>query len=444
MTDYTDFVSYLIDTAKKEGAEIVEVINVAASSISAQTRLGKLEHYESSESLGFGLRVIIGNKQSIVSSSDYNLASVNPLIKRAVDMAQVALADPFLTVSTTEQYVNSCPDLEIFDASEPSKEWLIDTALATEQAALDQENVTNSEGASASHSHSEKIFATSNGFFKSYQSSYNNISMSAVAGKDADMQTDYYYSSARFVKDLEKPNFIGAQAGRLTAAKLYPKKLATSKMPVIFDPRVAQSLLANFANSINGASIARGTSFLKDGLHQQIFNKNINIVDDPHISKGLSSRPFDGEGVAGRKLTLVKDGVLQSWVLDLRSAKQLSMVTTGHAARGLSSPPHPSVSNLYIEKGSCSKEDLMQDIKEGLYVTDLFGMGINPITGDYSQGASGFKIENGAITYPVSEITIADNLRVMFQKIIAANDLVFKYGINSPTLRVDNMTIAGT
>jgi PmbA protein len=258
------------------------------------------------------------------------------------------------------------------------------------------------------------------------------------------MERDYDFSSAHHLADLGDPQAVGRRAAERTLKRLNPRKVKSQAVPVVYDPRVSNSLIGHLAGAINGVSIARGTSFLKDKMGQHIFPAGTRVVDDPHIVRGVRSKPFDGEGVANRAMNLIEDGMLKTWLLDSASARQLGLTTTGHAARGTGGPPSPSVSNLYLVPGKVTPEELIADIAEGFYVTELIGMGVNGVTGDYSRGAAGFWIENGKITYPVSEVTIAGNLNAMFAEIRRANDLVFKYGTNAPTLRIEGMTVAGS
>jgi len=257
------------------------------------------------------------------------------------------------------------------------------------------------------------------------------------------MERDYDYSGAVYAEDLRSPEDIGRTAGEKAVRRLNPKKVETAQVPVVYDSRASRSLISHFAAAVNGSSIARDTSFLKDSMGELVFNEGITLVDDPHRRRGLRSKPFDAEGVANQRREVIQDGRLTTWFLDLRSSRQLGLETTGHAARSTGSPPGPSATNLYIEAGNASPEDLIKDIDSGFYVTELIGFGVNGLTGDYSRGASGFWIENGEIAYPVSEMTIAGNLKDMFLNLTPANDLIFRYGVDAPTLRVDGMTIAG-
>lgn len=257
------------------------------------------------------------------------------------------------------------------------------------------------------------------------------------------MERDYDYSSARFVEDLEDAATVGARAARRTLKRLGAKKVSSGNVPVVFDPRVGKGMLSTFASAINGAAVARGTTFLKDAMGTDVFSEQVTIVDDPHMVRGRASKLFDAEGVGGKKCTLAEKGMLKNWLLDVRSANQLGLETTAHASRGVASPPSPSPTNLYMEAGTHTPQELMADIVSGFYVTETFGMGVNVVTGDYSQGASGFWIEKGELAYPVSEVTIAGRLSEMFRQLIPANDLEFRYAINTPTLRIDRMMLAG-
>jgi PmbA protein len=257
------------------------------------------------------------------------------------------------------------------------------------------------------------------------------------------MERDYDYSTAIFAADLADPAAIGKSAGERAVKRLGAKKMPTCRCPVVFDPRVARGFISHLLGSISGPSIARGTSFLKDRLGERIFPEAITIIDDPHRRRGLRSKPFDGEGIGNRRRAIIDKGVLTTWLLDLRSSRQLGLQTTGHAARGTASPPSPSATNVWIEPGALSPKELIADIESGLYVTEMMGMGVNGVTGDYSRGAAGFWIDKGEIAFPVSEMTVAGNLKDIFARLIAANDLEFKAGADAPTLRVDDLTVAG-
>jgi PmbA protein len=303
--------------------------------------------------------------------------------------------------------------------------------------------VTNSEGGGASFSRTGIALATSDGFFGRYAGTSSGVGVSVVAGEGTNMERDYDHASARHASDLTSPQAIGRSAGERTVKRLGPRKVKSQAVPIVYDPRVSGGLLGHFVGAISGSSIARGVSFLKDMLEKQVFSSAINIVDDPHRKRGLRSKPFDGEGVANRRWALIENGVLKTWLLESASARQLGLATTGHAARGTGGPPMPAPTNLYMAAGPLTPQALMADIKQGFYVTELIGMGVNGVTGDYSRGAAGFWIENGEIAYPVSEITIAGNLKDMFRELSPANDLEFKHATNAPTVRIEGMTVAG-
>jgi PmbA protein len=303
--------------------------------------------------------------------------------------------------------------------------------------------VTNSEGADAGFARYTIALAASNGFAGEYVRTSHSISATALAGQGTGMERDYDYSTAVHLRDLEDAAEIGRRAGDKAVARLNPRRPKTARIPVIFDPRVANSLLGHLAAAINGAAVARGTSFLTDRLGQRVMPQGITVLDDPTRRRGLRSRPFDGEGMKGERRAIVEDGVLTTWILDWRSARQLGMASTGHASRGTSGPPGPAPSNLWLAPGAMSPAALMADIREGLYVTEMIGMGVNGVTGDYSRGAAGFMIRDGALAEPVSEITIAGNLKDIFLHLTPADDLQFRRGTDAPTLRVEGLTLAG-
>jgi PmbA protein len=316
-------------------------------------------------------------------------------------------------------------------------------ARRTEDAARAVDGVTNSEGAQASWGYARLALVGSNGFAGSYASTNTALGVSVLAGTGTAMERDYELAHAVYAEDLDQPETVGRKAGERAVRRLGPRKVASARAPVVYDPRIAGGVVRHLAAGINGNAVARGTSFLKDRMGERIFPAAITIVDDPYRRRGLRSRPFDGEGVAGERRQVVAEGRLTTWILDLRTARQLGLESTGHATRAPSSPPSPTTSNLYLEPGRQTPPELIADIESGLYVTELLGFGVNMVTGDYSRGAGGFWIENGEIAYPVSELTIAGNLKDMFAHLTAADDLEFRYGVNAPTLRIDGMTVAG-
>ncbi len=433
----------LIRAAKRAGADAADALIVESIASSVSYRMGELEDVERAESADLGLRVFVGQRVSFVSSTDLTKGALDELPQRAVAMARLAPEDKFAMLAPKELLAQDFPKLDIEDPNEPSADTLIARAKDAEAAAMAVPGVTNSEGGGASFGRSAVTLATSEGFFGSYAGTSHSVGVSVLSGEGTGMERDYESASARHSSDLDSSADIGKRAGERAVKRLNPRRVKSQSVPVVFDPRVSAGLLGHFAGAISGASIARGVSFLKEFMGKPVFAPGITIIDDPHRIRGQRSKPFDGEGVRNQKRAIIEDGVLTTWLLDCSSAKQLGLTSTGHAARGTGGPPSPSTTNFYMEAGKLSPDELMADIREGLYLTELMGMGVNGVTGDYSRGAAGFWIENGKIAYPVSEITIASNLKEMFRNLTPANDLVFRYGTNAPTLRVEGMTIAG-
>jgi PmbA protein len=444
MTDRISLLEDLIAKAKRLGAEAADAVVFGSVSASVSYRLGKLEEVERSESSDLGLRVFIGKRQAAVASTDLSERALNALAERAVAMARETPEDRYCGLAPRELLAKTWPSLDLEDAHEPPAERLVELAKNCEGAAREVKGITNSEGASAGWGRGAVALVTSEGFAGTYASTSVSVSVSVLAGEGTHMERDYDFSSAHHLADLGDPQAVGRNAAERTLRRLNPRKVKSQSVPVVYDPRVSNSIIGHLAGAINGVSIARGTSFLKDKMGQRIFPAGARVVDDPHIVRGVRSKPFDGEGVANRTMNLIEDGVLKTWLLDSASARQLGLTTTGHAARGTGGPPSPSVSNLYLVPGKATPDELIGDIAEGFYVTELIGMGVNGVTGDYSRGAAGFWIENGKIAYPVSEVTIAGHLNAMFAALRPANDLIFKYGTNAPTLRIEGMTVAGS
>ena len=433
--------SDLIARAKTAGADAADAMYAEGTSLSVGKRLGKIEELDRAEGRDVGLRVFVGRKVAVVSSSALDPAGFPDLAERAVAMARVVPDDQFAELTEATGHEDDSLDLD--DGTEPEAPELLERASAAEDAALAVAGVTNSEGGSASFSRYRVLLVTSAGFQGGYSTTNHSVSAVALAGTGVDMQRDYDFSSKRHLSELDDPAEIGHRAGERAVARLNPGRPATAKIPVVFDPRVAGSLLGHLSGAINGSSVARGTSFLKDALHTRIFAPGIEVIDDPRRVRGPSSRPFDGEGVVTRTRALVEDGVLTGWLLDGRSARQLGLRTLGNASRSAGGQPNPSSSNLYLKPGTMTPAELMADIKLGLYVTELIGMGVNGLTGDYSRGAAGFMIRDGAIAEPVAEITIAGHLRDIFAHMVPANDLRFRRGTDAPTVRIEGLTMAG-
>jgi PmbA protein len=432
----------LVLAARRAGADAADAVAVRSTSLSVEVREGEVESSERSESDDIGLRVLVGRRQALVSSNDIR-ADANALADRAVAMAKAAPEDPFAGLADKSLLARSHPDLDLIDPDLPSVDDLEGRARCAEAAGLAVKGVSKSDGASASAGIVGVVLVTSDGFAASYLASRHSVSMSAIAGEGTEMERDYEFSSAIHAQDLDAPEAIGRRAGQRAVERRNPRKVSSRKVPVVFDRRIAGSLIGHLASAINGASVARKTSFLREKLGERLFRPGIRIIDDPLRRRGLRSRPFDGEGVSAKPLAIVEDGILQSWLLDCTTARQLHLATTGHAQRGVSAPPSPAPSNLHLEGGREPADALLRDIEDGFYVTELIGTGVNAVTGDYSRGAAGFWIEKGERCYPVSEVTIAGNLIAMFATLEPADDLEFRYGTNAPTVRIEGLTIAG-
>jgi PmbA protein len=438
----TDLAERLVAAARRAGADSADALAVRSVSLAVELREGAVEESERAEGDEVGLRVFVGRRQAVVSSNDIR-ADVDGLAERAVAMARVAPEDPFAGLADPAQLVRDLPELDLLDPDLPSVTLLEERARRAEQAGLAVKGITKSGGASASAGIGGMVLVTSHGFRGAYLTSGQSVSMTAIAGEGTAMERDYDYSSALHAADLDQPEKVGRSAGERTVARLNPRKVETKRVPVVFDRRVAGSLIGHLAGAINGSAVARKTSFLKDKLGERLFRAGIHVIDDPRRKRGLRSRPFDAEGVVTKPLAVIDDGVLKSWFLDTATGRELGFATTGHAQRGVSSTPSPGPSNLHLSAGVPTPAALLADIAEGFYITDLIGAGVNGVTGDYSRGAYGFWIENGSRSYPVSEVTIAGNLVEMFQTLSPANDLEFRFGTNAPTVRVEGLTVAG-
>jgi len=439
----TDLASRLVAAAKRAGADAADAIAVRGVSLSVDVRDGAVEESQRAEGDDVGLRVLVGRRQAVVSTNDIKGDGVATLAERAVAMARVAPEDRFAGLAEPNLLARALPALDLLDPDMASVEVLERRARDAEAAALAVHGVTKSGGASAASGIGGLVLVTSHGFVGATISSNHSISMSAIAGEGTGMETDYDYSSTLHATDLDSAEAVGRSAGERAVKRLNPRKVATRRVPIVFDRRIAGSLVGHLASAANGSSVARKTSFLRDKRGEQIFPRGLDVIDDPLRQRGLRSRPFDAEGVATSVQKIVEDGVLQSWLLDCATARELNLQTNGHAQRGVSSTPSPAPSNLHLTPGTKSPRQLIGEIRDGFFVTGLIGMGVNMVTGDYSRGASGFWIENGELTYAVSEVTIAGRLLDMFKSLTPANDLEFRYGTNAPTLRVEGLTVAG-
>ncbi|CAN5145959.1 TldD/PmbA family protein [soil metagenome] len=439
-SDLTARAERLVAAAKRAGADAADAVCVRGISLSVEVRLGKVEEIGRSEGDDFTLRTFVGKRSATVSANV--LTDPVELAERAVAMARVAPEDRFAGLADAASLARSFADLDLLDPTMPSAKELTDAALAVEDAARAVPGVTNSGGASAGWSLGGLVLATSHGFAGSYLGSHFGLSASAIAGSGTGMERDYEGETKIHRSDLRSPDEIGRKAGEKAVRRLNPRKIATGMAAVVYDPRVATGLIGHLSGAINGAAIARKTSFLRDKLGAELFPTSVRITDDPTRRRGLGSRPFDGEGIAGAPLDVVSDGVLRTWFLDTATGRELGLPTNGRASRG-GGNPSPGSTNLTLLPGEETPEELIAAVGTGLYVTELIGHGVNMNTGDYSRGAAGFVIENGKLGHPVSEITIAGNLLDMYRTLRVANDLVYRYAMNAPTVAVEGLTVAG-
>jgi PmbA protein len=434
----------LVERAARTGADAADALYYADASTGVQVRLGELEDVSRAEGEAMSLRFFVGQKSASVSSSDLSDDALAALVERAAAMAREAPEDPWSGLAPADRLLlEAGPDVEGDDGADPSPVELKARALAAEEAGRAIAGITNSEGAGTSAGRTVVALATSHGFCRGYSTSGYSCSASLIAGEGGEMQRDYAWHSVRHYAEIEDPETIGRRAAERAVARLRPGKLPSGTMPVLFDPRVGDSLLGHLVAAISGPSITRRTSFLLDKEGEAVFAEGVTIRDDPHRRRGLRSKPFDGEGMATKPSNLVEAGRLTGWLLDSASARQLGRAPTGHAVRGGAGAPSVGATNVHLEPGRHSRDALIGGVERGLYVTQLIGQGVNPVTGDYSRGAAGFIIEKGELGPAVAEITIAGNLLDMFANLIPADDLELRRAVNVPTLRIDGMTIAG-
>jgi PmbA protein len=432
----------LIDRAVQAGADAADAVVVRGRSSSVSVRLGKVEGTEASESDDFSLRVFVGRRVASVSANPG--FDLKVLAERAVAMAKASPEDPYATLAGEADLAKDWPDLELFDPTEVSADQLTEAALAAEAAALAVPGITNSGGGGASAGMGGLVLATSHGFSGAYSASRFGRSVSVIAGEGTKMERDYDFDSSLYFADLRDAEEIGREAAARAVRRLNPRQVPTAKnVTVVYDPRVARGITGHIAGAINGAAVARKTSFLRDRMGQQVLKAGLSVTDDPLIVRGSSSRPFDGEGVRGERLTMIEDGVLKHWFLSTSTANELGLKTNGRGVRG-GTAVNPASTNLALEPGDIAPEDLIRSVGTGFYVTELIGQGVNMVTGEYSRGASGYWIENGELTFAVSEVTIASNLVDMFLRITPASDIDRSFGTAAPTLAVEGMTLAGT
>ncbi|HYC69181.1 TldD/PmbA family protein [Brevundimonas sp.] len=439
-----DILNDLVAAALKAGADAAEAVSAERAALSVGVRNGALEDVEREESRDLGLRVFIGRRQATVSASDLSDATRARLVERAVAMARLAPEDPYAGLAPQDRLARGpFPDLDLFDPSNRSAAQLEAVAAETEAAALAVPGVARSEGGHAAASSSRWRLVTSHGFDGAYHGSAFSLGVGVIAEKDGAMERGGEHRSARHLADLPSPVDIGAEAGRRAVARTGPRKIASTTAPVIFENRLAMQILSPLIGAVSGPSIARGTSFLKDRLGQSVLPKGVNLIDDPFRPRGLGSTPFDDEGVAVTRQSIIDDGVLTTWLLNSAAAAQLGLASTGHASRGLAGPPGVSTHSLHLEPGERDLDGLMADAGAGLLVTSMFGPSLNANTGDWSAGVSGFWFDNGALAYPVSEITVAGKLTDLYARMQRGSDLEFRGANNSPSLMFDAVAIAG-
>ncbi len=428
-----DLCQKLIDLHKKYMLTDLEVKVTKNESKSIKTRNIKLENIENSSSLNFVLNVYKGKKRASIRNNNFEQINEIELLERASSMVNSLPEEAYSSLPDATDYPNNIKNLDIYDNELFSEKKLKDMAMEAEEAMLETKNITNTEGATASVVKKSTNIFSSRGFSASYKKSLNSISAIAIAGKDMNMQRDYEFATSTHMNDLPVISTIGKKAANRASSRLMSKKIKSCTLDVVFEPRVAKSILSSFSSCINGNSIARGTSFLIGKKNKSIFRKGINITNNPLKKRCVGSVPYDYNGVRNSNLYLVKDGVLDNYFLNTRTARQLNMKPNGNSS------PY----NLILENGKSSAEELIKSIDKGFYVTEMLGMSFNQVTGDYSRGATGFMIENGIITYPVSEVTIADNMKNMLMKLLPANDLVINENINTPTILIEKMSLAG-
>ncbi|MEI4481678.1 MULTISPECIES: TldD/PmbA family protein [unclassified Phyllobacterium] len=438
--EFVDSATALVEAARRAGADAADAVVVRSRSTGVNVRLGKVESTESSESDEFSLRVFVGRKIASISANTGSDPKI--LAERAVAMAKVSPDDAYEGLAATEQLVRNIRDLELYDPTNVDAAQLTEAALAAEEAALSVEGITNSGGGSASAGMGGLVLVTSGGFAGYYNGSRFSRSVSAIAGTGTAMERDYDFSSRIYYGELEDAAAIGRSAGARAVKRLNARQAQTGRVNVVYDPRVARGIASHLASAINGASVARKTSFLKDRMGEKILSDAIYVSDDPLRVRGSGSRPFDGEGLEGVPLNMVENGVLKHWLLSTSTAKELGLTTNGRGTRS-GSTVVPSSTNFAIEPGEKTPDELIRAVGTGFYVTELFGQGVDMITGQYSRGASGYWIENGELSYPVSEVTLASNLKEMFLNLTVANDIDRNFSVASPTLLIEGMTLAG-
>ena len=442
----SDSAQQLLDIAKLAGAQSADVLIVDGTSVSIDVREGELEHAESAEGVDIGLRVIQGDRQASVSISDLSKSAMEQMVERCIAMANEAPQDPYCGLATPQEFATDwdADQLELYDSSpKPSAEYLKEMAVRAEASALSIKGVSKAQGASSALSDMTIHLATSNGFSGGYRRTSHSISCVAISGEGLSMERDWCGESHSHYASVPSPEEIGCLAGERAVARAGAVRPPTGFFPVLFDERISSSLIGHLVAAINGASIVRGSSWLKNYLGEQVLPSNVSLFEDPSRKSMAGSKPFDAEGLLAKPRHVIKNGILEGWTLDLSTARQLEMKSTANASRGVGSAPSPSSGNLQLSEGLETKEDLIAKMGTGLIVTSMIGSTINPNTGDYSRGASGFWVENGQIIGPVNECTIAGNLLDMLKNIVPANDARKNLSRVVPSLLIDGLTIAG-
>ncbi|SFR55448.1 PmbA protein [Yoonia tamlensis] len=442
----SDLTQQLLDAARRAGADSADAIAVDGTSVSIDVRAGALEHAERSEGVDIGLRVFVGQRQACVSSSDTKPDTLIQVAERAVAMAKEAPEDPYAGLADPAQLATDLETarLELFDPSqEPDPAALQDTAARAEAAALRNKGISQVQSASAGYSRRRIHLSATNGFSAGYARTDSGLSCVAISGTGAAMERDYDYDSRVFQADLRDADEIGTIAAARAVERSGARKPKTGAYPVLFDERIASGLIGHLLQATNGMMIARGSSWLRNARGEQVLPKGLSVIENPHRARVTGSKLFDAEGLPTSQRAIVDDGVLTGWTLDLATARQLGLQSTANAARGTGAPPNPSLTNIALTQGDQSRNDLIKQMGTGLLVTSMIGSTINPNTGDYSRGASGFWVENGEITYAVNECTVAGNLRDMLMSITPANDGRAHLSRVVPSLLVEGLTLAG-
>jgi PmbA protein len=443
-TDSQAALAALLDYAKKAGADASEASLASRESISAEVRMGELEGMEREEGRSVALRAFIGKRQAAASSTDLSAKGLQALAQRVVEMAQAAPEDPYCGLLEARYRASGASvDLEQSDTARPNPEQLLDLAKRCEAASLAIPGIANSSGGGASFDISHFVYATSDGFEGAESGTSYSLGTQPIAERGDDMERDYEYRTRRFFNDHGSPEEIGRMAGERTARRLGARKIESTKASVIFENRLAGRIIGPLFSGINGASIARGTSFLKDKLGQRVFAEGFRVHEDPFVKRGLGSRPFDGEGGAVRPMTLVEDGVIQTWLLNSATARQLKLEPNGHATSGHGGPPGIGTSNLFVKPGALDLAGLMREAGKGLFVTDMFSPALNMNTGDWSVGVAGYWFENGEVQHPVSEVTVAGNLLDIFARLRCGADIENRGALEISSLIVDDLAIGG-